>query len=93
VTFDLNINRGHLLIMNNPHTNFEVPRPTGKCSLVIDRNRFYQQGEYDLDLKQKNQYTSSTCQEQSPYQVGLSGFFYLLIGNRFYLQGQCDLDL
>jgi hypothetical protein len=32
------INRGHLLVMTNPHTRFEVPRHTR--SLVIDRKPF-----------------------------------------------------
>jgi hypothetical protein len=38
-TFDPKINRSHLLVMNNHHTKFEVPRP--KCSLVIDRKPFF----------------------------------------------------
>jgi hypothetical protein len=35
---DPKINRGHLLVMTNHHTMFEVPRP--KRSLVIDRKPF-----------------------------------------------------
>jgi hypothetical protein len=33
-------NRGHLLVMNNPHTKLEVPKP--KHSLVIDQKPFGQ---------------------------------------------------
>jgi hypothetical protein len=35
---DPKINRGHLLVMTNHHTKFEVPRPKG--SLVITRKPF-----------------------------------------------------
>jgi hypothetical protein len=38
LTFDPKINSGHLLVMTNHHTKFEVPRPKG--SLVIDRKPF-----------------------------------------------------
>jgi hypothetical protein len=36
LTFDLKIKKGHVLVMNNHHTKFEVPRP--KLSLVITGN-------------------------------------------------------
>jgi hypothetical protein len=35
MTFDPKFNRGHLLVMTNLQTKFEVPRP--KRSLVFDR--------------------------------------------------------
>jgi hypothetical protein len=44
LTFDLKINRGHMLVMTNHHTKFEDPRP--KCSLVITRKPFGQQTKY-----------------------------------------------
>jgi hypothetical protein len=36
--FDIKIIRSHLLVINNHHTKFEVPR--SKRSLVIDRKPF-----------------------------------------------------
>jgi hypothetical protein len=46
--FDPEINRGHLLIMTNHLTKFEVPKPMP--SLVIIRKPFCLQGQCGLDF-------------------------------------------
>jgi hypothetical protein len=52
---DLKINRGHLLVMKNHHTKFEVPRP--KRSLVINLKPF---GLLTNGLTNAKQYTPSS---------------------------------
>ena len=45
---DLKINRGHLLVVTNLHTKYEVPVP--KYLQLLSGNHFSAQGHCDIDL-------------------------------------------